>query len=132
LPTKIDGDGLVEREALQRYDGTIIPLHDSKPVKRGLGIAKNLSGKEIFEANCSLCHGVNGEGITGKNLESISQKRPEEIKKVPMEGRFEKIMPPWGRGVDELAGVLTEAEIDRVVDYIQNGLFKRPALKAAR
>ncbi|MFQ5882580.1 MAG: c-type cytochrome [Candidatus Methylomirabilales bacterium] len=132
LPIKIAGDGLVEREPLERYDGTIIPLPPSKPVKRGLGIAKNLSGKEIFEANCSLCHGVKGEGITGLGLKKISTRRPEEIKKVPMEGRFEKIMPPWGRGVDELAGVLTEEEIDRIVDYVKNGLFKRSALKAAR
>ncbi|MFQ5851311.1 MAG: c-type cytochrome [Candidatus Binatia bacterium] len=125
LPIKIGGGGLVEREPMERYDGTIIPLPPSKPVKRGFGIAKNLTGKEIFEANCGICHGIRGQGITGKNLESISKKRPEEIKKVPMEGRFEKLMPPWGKGVDELAGVLTEEEIDRIVDYIKNGLFKK-------
>lgn len=125
LPIEIEGDGLVERPPMERFDGTIISLPPSKPVKRGLGIAKNLSGKEIFEANCASCHGMRGQGITGKDLEPISQKRPEEIKKVPMEGRFEKIMPPWGKGVDDLAGVLTEEEIDRIVDYIKDGLFKK-------
>lgn len=132
LPLEIKEDGLVKREPLERFDGQIIPLPASRPIERGLGIKQNLTGKQIFEVNCSLCHGVKGEGITGKPLKEMSTRRSEEIKAVPMSGRFEKGMPPWGVGVDQLAGVLTEEEIDRVVDYIQHGLFREDGAVAQR
>lgn len=113
------GDGaLMERELLERFDGTLVPLQPSKPIARG----SDLTGAEIYRLNCAACH---GEGITGKPLQTIATTQREEIKKVPLFGRFEKGMPPWGKGVDELAGVLTEKEIDRVVDYIKNELFKK-------
>lgn len=115
------GDGaLMERELLERFDGTLVPLPPSQPIRRG----SDLTGAEIYRLNCAACHGEHGEGITGKPLKTIATTQREEIKKVPLFGRFEKGMPSWGKGVDKLAGVLTEKEIDRVVDYIKNELFK--------
>lgn len=120
------GEGLVERGFMERFDGTIIPLPPSEPLTRG----SDLTGAEIYRLNCAACHGDHGQGITGKPLKTIAATRREEVKKVPMFGRFEKAMPPWGKGVDELAGVLTEQEIDRVVDYIRSELFQSKAASA--
>ncbi|MCP3902238.1 MAG: cytochrome c [Planctomycetes bacterium] len=126
LPIEIPQEGLIERPPMQKFNGTIIPLPASKPIERGLGIKLGLSGREIFEMNCVLCHGFTGEGITG-----LSFKRDaltfshDEMFKVPMEGRHEKLMPPWGQGnKDELGGVLTEEEIHLIVNYVQSEEFK--------
>lgn len=117
--TSVDEE-LIEREWMERFSGLTIPLPASRPIERG----SDLSGKEIFNKNCSVCHGPDGRGITGKDLIDIAQKPREEIFKVPKFGRFEKGMPTWGEGVDELSGVLTDEEIWHAVDYIKNELFK--------
>lgn len=119
-PVALDAPKLVERDLMERFDGSVIPLPASAPIGRG----SDLTGAEIYRLNCASCHGERGEGITGKPLGTIATTQREEIKKAPMLGRFEKGMPPWGKGVDELAGVLSEKEIDRVVDFIKNELFK--------
>lgn len=122
--TETPGKGkLVEREPIERFSGSIVPLPPTREVARG----SEHSGAEIYRLNCAICHGDRGEGIMGKSLKKISASPREEIEAVPMAGRFEKGMPPWGAG-----GVLTKAEIDRVVDYIKNELFKEAKTKTAR
>ncbi len=127
LPVEIPREGLIERPPMQKYNGTIIPLPASKPIERGLGIKLGMSGKEIFEMNCTLCHGFSGEGITGLSFERDAFKfSHDEMFKVPMEGRHEKLMPPWGEGnKDEFGGPLTEKEIHLIVDYVQSDEFKK-------
>ncbi|MFQ5680412.1 MAG: c-type cytochrome, partial [Gemmatimonadota bacterium] len=109
------------RPAMERFNGTLIPMPPSEPISRG----SDLSGKEIFRLNCAVCHGARGEGITGKPLAQIAGKDREAIFEVPKKGRFTQGMPPWGEGLDELAGVLTDEEIWRVVEYVKR-LFEKP------
>lgn len=126
LPVEMPTEGFIERPALQKFNGTVIALPASKPVERGLGIKLGLTGKEIFELNCILCHGSSGEGITGLSFERDALTfSHDEMFKVPMEGRHEKLMPPWGEGnKDDLGGVLTEEEIHLIVDYVQSEEFR--------
>ena len=120
------GPGLMERQPMERVDGTIIALPASKPIKVGLGTALNLTGQQIFEANCSLCHGQHGEAIDGLELEKDIDRDHNAMFKIVNTGRFEKFMPPWGVGNgDRFGGTLTKAEIDKVVDYVQSEKFRK-------
>ncbi len=107
------------REPMERFNGMLIPLPPSEPIARG----SDLTGQQIFERNCALCHGQKGQGITGKPLLEISTDTPETIFDVPKKGRYTQGMPSWGSGTDDLAGVLTDDEIWRVVEYIRSQLF---------
>ena len=119
------GPELVEREPMERADGTIIPLPASKPIRVGLGSALNLTGEQIFLANCSICHGQHGEGSDGLPLEQDMHRTHQAMFKIVNTGRFEKFMPPWGVGnSDGFGGTLTRTEIDKVVDYVQSEAFK--------
>ncbi len=120
-----DEPGLVEREPMERADGTIIPLPVSKPVTMSLGTLLDLSGRQIFEANCAGCHGQFGEGIDGLPLQQDIDRTHDAMFKIVNTGRFEKFMPPWGTGNgDGFSGVLSKEEIDKVVDYVQSDDFR--------
>lgn len=119
-------EGLVKREPMERADGTIIPLPPSKPVQVGLGTVLNLSGRQIFEANCAACHGQFGEGIDGLPLEQDIERSHDAMFKIVNTGRFDKFMPPWGVGNgDGFGGTLTKAEMDKIVEYVQSDEFRR-------
>ncbi len=119
-------DGLVKRSDMQRTDGTYIPLADSKPIKVGQGTVKNLSGKKIFEANCMLCHGQNGEGIDGKPLKRFMNFPAVAMEGFVFAGNHNASMPPFGIGNGDAAGgTLTKDEIKRVVSYVQSDEFKQ-------
>lgn len=118
--------GLVKREPMERADGTIIPLQPSKPIRVGLGTVLNLSGRQIFEANCTACHGQFGEGIDGLPLEKDIERTHDAMFKIVNTGRFDKFMPPWGVGNgDGFGGALSKAEIDKIVEYVQSDEFRR-------
>lgn len=120
------GPGLMKRQPMERIDGTIIPLPASKPIKMGLGTVLNLTGKQIFEANCFLCHGQHGEAIDGNELEKDMDRDHQAMFKIVNTGRFEKFMPSWGVGNgDRFGGTLTKDEIDKVVKYVQSDPFRK-------
>jgi len=80
-------------------------------------------GKEVFEANCSICHNADtNEDKVGPGLKGISKKgphklsdgtdrdgSPESLRKQVMEGGGQ--MPPIG-------SALSEEEVDNVVAYL--------------
>ena len=116
----------VERKPMTREDGTTIPLQSAIVQKEGLGIKYKLSGQQIFEANCQICHGQHGEGIDGKNLGNMMNFPHETMFDVVQHGRFERSMPPWGIGNDDgFGGALKKAEIDLVINYVQSETFRK-------
>jgi len=116
---------LVKRNELKRTDGTTIPLPASKPIKVGLGTQLDLTGKQIFEANCMLCHGEHGEGIDGKPLETFMNYPAIAMESFVSNGNHGASMPPWGVGNgDKVGGPLTNDEIKRIVSYVQSDTFK--------
>lgn len=118
-------NGLVKRNALTRTDGTKITLPASKAIKVGLGTKLNLTGKQIFEANCMLCHGEHGEGIDGKPLKTFMNYPAVAMEAFVANGNHGASMPPWGVGNgDKVGGPLTKDEIKRIVGYVQSDEFK--------
>ena len=125
--------GLVAHEYMEREDATIIPLQPTKPIELGLGTVLDLSGQQIFEANCAMCHGQHGEGIDGLPFDQDIDRTHDAMFKIVNTGRFEKFMPPWGTGnADRVGGILTKAEMDKVVDYVQSEEFRENWYKLDR
>jgi len=117
--------GLVAHEVMEREDGTLVPLQASKPIQIGLGTVLGLSGKQIFEANCALCHGQHGEGIDGLPFVDDIDRTHDAMFKIVNTGRFEQFMPPWGVGNSDRGGsTLTKPEIDKVIEYVQSDEFR--------
>jgi hypothetical protein len=118
-------EGLVNRSDLVRTDGSHIPLQPSKPILIGKGTQHDLSGKQIFEANCMLCHGQNGEGIDGKPLKNFMGYPAATMEAFVYSGNPTASMPAFGIcNNDKVGGTLTKDEIKRVVSYVQSNSFK--------
>lgn len=118
--------GLVSRKPMERIDGTTIPLPASKPIKVGLGTKNNLSGKQMYNANCALCHGEHGEGMDGFSFKRAMNWGSAAVSIFASNGHFDGFMPPWGIGNnDAVGGVLTQAELKKIADYITSDQFKQ-------
>lgn len=81
------------------------PLSDRKPV------AAN-DGRQIFVAECALCHGINGEGDRGPSLRSGAgtPAARQEIKGWVEDGSV-GLMPRY-------EGKLSPQQIEAVTDYV--------------
>ncbi|MFQ6015309.1 MAG: c-type cytochrome [Anaerolineae bacterium] len=56
------------------------------------------NGEKVYAANCSPCHGQNGEGGVGpalKDSEFIKTSDDAAIREIIKEGRLDTLMPPW-------------------------------------
>ncbi|MCH7908015.1 MAG: cytochrome c [Candidatus Hydrogenedentes bacterium] len=123
----------VTRGEVTRWMGWTARLAPSKKIT----IGSDHTGEYIFRNNCMICHGQRGEGIFGFDLKEDMFNFPvEEVANTITEGRFEKGMPAWGQGVDDLniieteedlflGNVLSEEEINRVAEYIKTGLAEK-------
>ncbi|MDH4261643.1 MAG: cytochrome c [Spirochaetia bacterium] len=83
------------------------------------------NGKNIYEANCSACHGISGEGdgpgAAALNPKPRNYKKDgfkygssiEEVKRTINEGLEGTAMPSW-------AEVLTDEQITQVAEYVKS------------
>ncbi|MCB9034096.1 MAG: c-type cytochrome [Chitinophagales bacterium] len=95
---------------------------DEKNVKMldDAGIAK---GAAIFKTNCQICHGANGEGISGPNLTDdywLHGGSLNDIFHTIKYGVLEKGMTPW-------ESMLSPAEINEVASYVKSLKGTNPA-----
>ena len=86
--------------------------------------SKDFPGKSIYEANCSPCHGMKGEGDgpAGANLNPKPRNYAkdgfkygssiEEVKRTVLEGIDGTAMPPW-------SNVLSDEQIVQVAEYVK-------------
>jgi len=79
-------------------------------------IQADLTGEEVYAANCAVCHGANGVGNEGPKLvdnQLVQLTGRSAVVSTVSVGRVGVGMPAW----DE---ILTTDEIVRVVDYIRS------------
>ena len=99
--------------------GTFVLLEDSV-MKTHLGAgfatsAQEVSGKELFIASCSRCHGDNGDGGKGPNLTTAKKQAKwkdsdaELVKKITKGGI---IMPAFGKK-------LSAEQITAIASYVR-------------
>jgi mono/diheme cytochrome c family protein len=90
--------------------------------------ASAVDAEKLFSEKCALCHGTNGEGTaTGpaqKGDEFIMTAEPADVKHVIMEGRSGAAKEYHNIIVDMPKGLVSEAEADALVTFLQGDLQK--------
>lgn len=77
---------------------------------------KEVTGKELYEMNCALCHGTDGKlGLSGAKDLTQSVLTQKEKKAVIINGSQNKTMLPFGK---INGGPLNNEEVDKVLKYI--------------
>lgn len=101
-------------EAILIITPTIIPV-TIQPVPNVSGNPSN--GALLYNQNCKVCHGENGEGRIGAVLnKTFSSIRPDlSIKDTISRGVQGSPMPAWSK---EFGGPLNDADINDIVAYI--------------
>lgn len=76
-------------------------------------------GSQIYDANCAVCHGSEGQGRLGANLSAAfpSINPSAFLREVIARGVPGSAMPAWSQAH---GGPLTEAEIDDVVAFVDS------------
>lgn len=67
-------------------------------------------GKAIFQANCAVCHGLEGQGNIGPNLEAVSQRKtPSRLIEQVISGKTPP-MPKFQPKAQDMADLLSYLE----------------------
>jgi mono/diheme cytochrome c family protein len=75
----------------------------------------------LYAQNCSVCHGLKGEGIGATpplNNPALASMPYDDLFKIIERGRFNTAMPAWSK---EEGGPLSEYQIGELVALIQSG-----------
>jgi cytochrome c oxidase cbb3-type subunit 3 len=74
-------------------------------------------GALLFDQNCVVCHGPNGEGRIGAPLRKVwASVRPDlEVKAIIQRGIQGSVMPAWGQ---QNGGPLNEADVNDLVAFV--------------
>jgi len=85
-------------------------------------------GESVFLANCTVCHGINADGMDGKAANLNQRLEAKVVKYVINHGSnnkllgFEMPMPDRNALFNANTGApVTDAEIDAVANYVANG-----------
>lgn len=81
-----------------------------------IGVDEHIqAGAQLYSANCSMCHGNDGEGLIGPNLTDdywVHGNQNVDIFNVITNGVLDKGMTPWG-------SILTPEQRSQLVAYIR-------------
>jgi len=75
---------------------------------------EQLPGKQIYETRCSTCHGLDGAGVLGPNIQGV----PLRLGDGPVTNIVTNGLP--GTGMAAFGGVLKPDEIQQIVDYLRS------------
>ncbi len=76
--------------------------------------AEQFPGKPIYETRCSSCHGLDGAGVLGPNIQGV----PLRLGDGPVTSIITNGLP--GTGMAAFGGVLKSDEIQQIVDYLRS------------
>ena len=81
-------------------------------------------GKEVFEANCAICHEVTADDKVGPGLKGISQKGPHKLSdgtehKDHSPAVLRKQIVEGGGSMPPVGASFSEEEVNNVIAYLQ-------------
>lgn len=74
------------------------------------------AGMQLYANNCTLCHGINGEGTdlgVALNTPEVRELAPEDVVRIVTEGVPGTLMAGWG-------GALEQSEIESLAAFLHN------------
>lgn len=74
-------------------------------------VATEIDGQALYEANCTRCHGAEGQGGRGPSLQGIAAEQPDQTAGIDQTINGGGGMPAFGER-------LTGEEIQATIDYI--------------
>lgn len=90
--------------------------------------ASAVDAEKLFRQRCAVCHGANGEGTATEPAQQgddfIRNADPVDVKQVIMEGRFDAAKEYPNIPVDMPNGLVSSAEADALVKFLQGDLQK--------
>jgi mono/diheme cytochrome c family protein len=86
----------------------------------GFAAADDAAGKSLFNSNCAICHGPNGDGNSpiGKTL-NIPDFHSAQAQKMT-EAEMKAIVANGKNKMPAFKDKLTDVQIDQVVDYVRH------------
>ncbi|MEM4724175.1 MAG: cytochrome c, partial [Candidatus Hadarchaeum sp.] len=81
-------------------------------------------GMTLYAENCSVCHGLQGEGIGSNpplNTSALASMPYDDLFKTIARGRYGTAMPAWSK---EEGGPLSDYQISELIALIQAGDWK--------
>ncbi len=93
------------------------------------GVSLAADPAAIYKSKCALCHGAKGEGLKSmgpphKGNKFVLESKPEEVKKVILEGRIGKAKKHKEYPVDMPKNVMPDADAEALVKYLKTELQK--------
>jgi len=118
IPFLSGGDGKhgIDSVFAARVEFDLGEVHSSPAHSNIAKASANLTGEQIYVANCAVCHGANGVGNEGPELIDnpfVQLTGRAAVTSTVSVGRVSVGMPAWD-------GILTSQEIERVVDHIRS------------
>ncbi len=118
IPFLSGGDGKhgIDSVFAARVEFDLGEVHISPAHSNIAKVSANLTGEQIYIANCAICHGANGVGNEGPKLIDnpfVQLTSRAAVASTVSVGRVRVGMPAWD-------GILTSQEIERVVDHIRS------------
>lgn len=87
-----------------------------------------IDAAQVYATKCSMCHGPKGEGTpagpTQRGNEFVTKGKSDEIKKVILDGRSMANKKYPNIPVEMPKGLVTEAEAEALVTFLQVDLQK--------
>ena len=80
-------------------------------------------GKEVFEANCAICHEITDQDKVGPGLKGVSKKGPHKLsdgteRKDGSPEVLRKQIVEGGGAMPPVGAALSEKEVDDVIAYL--------------
>ncbi len=94
------------------------------------------NGEEIFQTNCAVCHGADGTGNPGvfpplvNNPNVADADHVRSVIRNGLEGEIEVNGVTYNGVMPAIGANFSDAEVDALVDYVQNQLGKAPETPA--
>ena len=101
---------------------TAVSCLNSKPARYSITDSKTYDAS-LCRQNCAICHGPEGEGKTLDDGRVIPNIRDGEHKYVTDRQIYDHIAN-GGNGMVPFRGILTDREINLLVEFVQNDLRK--------
>ncbi|MDD2739583.1 MAG: cytochrome D1 domain-containing protein [Methylomonas lenta] len=104
----------MKKNRTKRLNQSLLAVSIATLLSSGVAMAKSDNMHQLYEDNCSSCHGSDHGGYLAPalNAETLKGRSPTALRTIVMAGSFDTLMPPF-------YGKLSDDEIRGVIKHLQ-------------